>query len=159
MGSALDKAEGVSTRKAPLRTSGELSGQYEFDGAKSVLEDMRKGYAGQYSEDHPEVKAVLDRMKAVEARIQTFGQNVQADKAAAEASKQAGEAASAQWVAKFRPYLAGPGQEGHDPARYFVAGGTADPDELLQRQRIFEEVSALFEEYKKSPAITERTWN
>ncbi len=159
IGLALDKAEGVLAKEGPASNDWRAKqAQYEFDGAKGVLEDMQKGYAGQYSEDHPEVKAVLDRMKAVEARIQAFGQNVQEDQAAAEAAKQAGEAASAQWIAKFRPYLAGPGQEGHDPARYFVAGGTANPDELLQRQRIFEEVSALFDDYKKAPAIVEKTW-
>lgn len=159
IGLALDKAEGVLDREGPASNDWKANqAQYELDGAKSVLEELRKGYAGQYSEDHPEVKAVLDRMKAVEARIQAFGQAVQADKAAAEVAKQEGAEASAKWVAQFHPYLAGPGQEGHNPDKYFVAAGTADPGELLQRHRIFEEVSALFEEYKKLPPIADKTW-
>ncbi len=80
------------------------------------------------------------------------------DQAAAESTAQAETAnaaaaqqrQSAQWIARFRPFLAYPGQEGHDPGQLVFVPGTADPEKFAQAQRRYEAFKAFYAEYRQA---------
>ena len=116
--------------------------------AQDKLQQTAKRKKRYITPEHTEYKALQAQIEEVEAAVtaleeQQAGQKAAADRAAAEA-----RAESDQWIAKLEPYVTGLGQPGYDPERYFVAGYTADQQEMARRTIIFGKVAADMEAYR-----------
>ena len=94
------------------------------------------------------LKAVLDRFAQVKALIAENSDTVETAKKQAGEDKAKGEAESKKWMGKFNPYIVGPGQDNHNPEKYFIWGGTSDPTDLMKRKQLYDELKDLFDEYK-----------
>jgi hypothetical protein len=98
--------------------------------------------------EHPEYKAFQARIDEVDAAVKAAEKGQAEQKAAAAKAAAQAKAESDKWVAKFTPYITGPGQSGYDSERYFVASYTADQQEMAKRTIIFGKVSAEMEAYR-----------
>ena len=117
--------------------------------AEEFMAVIRKDYGDQIPAGHPDVKAVDDRIAAVKAKLAELNKSVAGAQAADAAAKAQARALADAWLAKLRPFIASRGQEGHDPEKEFISGGTVDVKELLHRLAVFNEASAVFAEYQK----------
>ncbi|MBN2492588.1 MAG: hypothetical protein JXQ29_17205 [Planctomycetes bacterium] len=120
------------------------------ESAEGILAEIRESYGAEIPPGHPDVKAreeTLARMKAELEALKKGAASAQADAAKAAGQR---DAQSAEWLAKLQPYAAGPGNLNHDPARYLIAGGTAELSDLERRKKIFDEAEAVFAAYRKT---------
>jgi hypothetical protein len=117
--------------------------------ADDTMAEIQKRYGDQIPAGHPDVKAVEERVAQVKAAFEALSKTVAGAQAEAKAAEAKTQALAEEWLAKLRPYVASRGQEGHDPEKYFIAGGTVQVEELLKRLAVYNEASAVFAEYQK----------
>ena len=118
--------------------------------AEQFMAVIHKDYGDQIPAGHPDVKAADDRVAAVKATLAALNKTVAGAEATADAAKAEARALADAWLAKLNPFIASRGQEGHDPKKHFIAGGTVDVKELLHRLAVYNEASAVFAEYQKA---------
>ena len=114
--------------------------------AQDKLGEITSMFGAQVSPNAPEMKAAKDRIAAIEQQLA----GVQAGAAQATAQQGQAKAAADEWTKKIEPYVMGPGRSEHNPDKYLVPSSTSDPKELVQRQALCREATALLAEYAKA---------
>jgi hypothetical protein len=139
----LDSAERYAQKDAK-------QAKYKLQQAQQLFGEIERMYGGQFESAHPDYAAVKARYDSIAATADALGAaeaQAKADAAGAEAAK---KKQSAEWVEKFRTYLAYPGQQGHDPNTLVFVPGTSEPEKFGQAQKNYEAFKAFYEEYKKT---------
>ena len=82
--------------------------------------------------------------------VLVFSASISPVQAAARQSEQAAaaETASQAWLARLAPFAIGPGQPGHDDAKYLIPSATQEADEMQKRLAIYAEAAAALAEYR-----------
>jgi hypothetical protein len=147
----LDKGEGLIKKQGVESVDWKIKElEATLKEAQGVMDEIEKGYGSQIPEGHPEIKAALSRLEAFRKDVGTFKVEAAAAGDKAKDAKERSEKDSGKWLARIRPFIAGLGQQGHDPARYLVAGATEDVNELARRKKIFDEAREVYEQYQKA---------
>lgn len=120
------------------------------DQAKGFVDEIMSGYGDRIPPGHPEVQARRERIAGLESQTQQFKADAASREVAAAQKEAQRQAQSDEWLAQFGPYLAGPGQSGHDEAKYLIPSGTEEVEELKRRKTIYDQAAALFAEYKEA---------
>jgi hypothetical protein len=128
--------------------------QAAAESARGTMAEIEQKFSGQYSKDHPEIKAMNERIAALEEKAKSLASAVkQEQEGKAQAAAQA-TTASAGWVTRLKPYVTGMGQKGYDEQKYLVASATREEGEMAQRLRIYGQASAALAEYKAAGVAT-----
>ncbi|HPF98536.1 MAG TPA: hypothetical protein PLE77_00610 [Kiritimatiellia bacterium] len=147
------KEAGRSLDKVDRILSGVSSADYKVEAARAAVQEAKDKLAeitsmfgAQASPDAPEMKAVSDRIAAAEKQIN----GVQAGAAQAAVQQDKVKAVAEEWLNKMKPYVMGQGNSEHNPDKYLVPGSTSDLKELVRRQALWREATALLAEYEKA---------
>ena len=107
--------------------SAHLSTDYRFKTAmaaveegRAKMEEIRDRFGDQIPADNAEMKAADDRINALEASANVLQSGEAQQAAAAQASSAEREAASADWLARLKPYVVPIGRPDHSPDRYLI---------------------------------------
>ncbi len=114
--------------------------------AQEKLEEIQAQFGDQAPASHPDIRAVTDRIAALEKQISSAAEG-------AAAAQQAGDAAkseSAKWEARLAPYVLGPGRQGHDKDKWMRSSAPRALDELARAINLQREAGAALAEYDKA---------
>ncbi|MFH1156925.1 MAG: hypothetical protein V1793_24280 [Pseudomonadota bacterium] len=139
-------------------TSDARQAEYKLQQARELFDEIQKNYSGQFDPAHPDFASVQSRFNSLMDKAKAQSNSEASDKAAAEKGKAAGEEQSAEWIAKFRGFLAYPGQEGHNPDMLVSVPGTSEPEAFDNAQKRYTAFRAFFDEYKSAQFPNGRTW-
>ncbi len=144
-------ADADSAASAESRAQSALAAVKE---ARDKMAEIEQKFSGQYPADHPDIKAMNDRIAALEKQAnEAVAGAKQAQDAKAQAAAQAATA-SAGWITRLKPFVTAPGQEGADREKYLVPSATREEAEMAQRLRIYADASAALNEYKAANVTT-----
>lgn len=142
-----------SLTEAERVLGGSSSAQFKNDAARASIKEAQDKLAeitsmfgAQVNPNAKEMKAAKDRISAIEQQLA----GVQAGVAQAAAQQGQAKAAADEWIKKLEPYVMGPGRGEHNPDKYLVPSSTSDPKELVHRQALCREATALLEECAKA---------
>lgn len=132
---------------------GSSSAQYKNDSARASIKEAQEKLAeiaamfgAQARPDAPAIKAVSDRIAALEQQLA----GVQAGAAQAAAREDQANATAGEWTKRIHPYVMGPGRAEHNPDKFLMPSSTSDPQELVRRQNLCREATALLDESAKA---------
>lgn len=147
----LDKGEGLIKKQGVASVDWKVKElEATLKDAQGVVDEIEKGYASQIPAGHPDIKAALTRLEAFRVGVANFKAEAASAGEKAKEAKERSAKESEHWIARIRPFIAGPGQQGHDPSRYLVAGATEDVNELARRKKIFNEAMEVSNQYKQA---------
>ncbi len=138
-----ERAVGSPTASADWRTQSAKAG---IKAAQEKLQEIREQFGDQAPADHPDIRAVEERIAAIEKQIAGVA-------AGAAAAQQAGEAAkteSARWEARLSPYVLGPGRQGHDKEKWMPASAPRNLEDLARAINLQREAGGVLAEYEKA---------
>ena len=133
--------------------------RYKYEGVQNHFDSIQRQYGGQFSPDHPQYKAAVERYAAVGLRIDTEGDR-QADASHAAAGAQEEMAAKSDlWLQKFAPYMsAAYYPSGHKPSRPLIYPGTSQPELYAEAEKRYEELKEIYDEFLRSGFPEEKPW-
>jgi hypothetical protein len=139
----LDKADRYAQSDA-------ANAQRKLEQAGELFDEIDRTYGGQFDHAHPDFVSVKNRYEALDSQAKSQAAAEAQAAADAEQAKAAMEQQSAEWVGKFRPYLAYAGQQGHDPSKLVFVPGTSEPEKFGQAMRHYEAFKQFYEEYGRT---------
>jgi hypothetical protein len=131
---------------------------YKLQQAASLFAEIDKNYGGKFDPAHPDFVAVQNRYNELTGKAAEQGAAEAQAKAAAAGAETAQKEQSEQWIAKFREYLAYPGQQGHNPDKLVFVPGTSEPEKFGEAQQHFAAFQKFYDEYKNTEFPNGRTW-
>lgn len=120
------------------------------DRARDQLAKFDRGYSKYVTPDHAEYSTVKKRLEALDIAVAKTEAGKAGEKAAAEQAEADAKTSSTLWLARLKPFTAGPGQPDHDPKKYFIGSYTEDQAEMNERARILGLVQEAMDSYDKS---------
>ena len=122
-----------------------------LDRAQQLMEEIEKQYAGQYSPDHPDVKAATAAIAELKAKQGAANAADAAAKKAEEEARLQREAMSEAWRRKLATYTKQYDEALNRPnASRLMASPTGDVAELERQKALYDLASKLFDDYKKA---------
>jgi hypothetical protein len=122
------------------------SAQRKIKEANKTLAELQKRYAGKFSEDHPDYKAMTDRLAAITERVEAAA-NSEADAAGQAAEAEAkNEALCNTWVEKLGPFV------DYDSDLYLRIGSnlnSASEEDQAKSHAAYPKAKVLMAEYKQ----------
>jgi hypothetical protein len=116
--------------------------------AREKMAEIGEKFSGQYPTDHPDIKAMNDRITALDEQANRLATGAKEAETAKEQAAAQAATSSAPWMTRLKPYVTGLGAKGYDPEKSLVPSATREKDEMARRLRIFGEASAAMAEYK-----------
>lgn len=147
----LERQERIFEKKELVGDPDSYIGNLE-SALKQVNETMERifdSYGDQFDHEHPDVKARQAKIAEFQANIAELQATFEARQAQAADAEARQQAQSDEWLQKIGPYVAGPGQPGHDEGTYLIGAGTANVDELVARKQIYGTAKEVFDEYQQ----------
>ncbi len=132
--------------------------QYKLGQAVELFDEIDRMYGGQFDPAHPEYADVKDRYNALIGKAAAQGAAEAKAESDAAGAKDAQEKQSAEWLAKFRGYLAYSGQEGHNPDTVVFVPGTSEPEKFADAKSRYEKFKTFYGEYRKTDFPHGKTW-
>lgn len=117
-----------------------------IEAARGKLEEIRQQFGERAPAGHADIRAVDARIADLEKKIAAAA----AGAAAAQQGAQDTKAAEEQWQARLRPYVLGPGRQGHDPAKWMPASAPRALDELARALNLHREASEALAAFDKA---------
>jgi hypothetical protein len=140
----------------PRRTKALQAAKVDLEAARAKMGELEQRFSGEYSPFHPDIQAVQKRMEtldqdfssAVAPAISPPAEDEVAPSPAPGLPPLSGSAP--YWLARLRPFVARPGQPGHDPSRYLEPYASPDADQMQQRLDIYSQALATLTEYRQA---------
>lgn len=118
---------------------------YYLDRVRNILDEIQKRYPGQAPENHPQVKAVLDRQAKLTAQVggaEKQAQAVQAEEQKASQAKADAAVLSQKWADRLKPFVTSGSKE-------FATYPTDEEAKWKRWDAIYAEAKPIWDEYQK----------
>lgn len=124
---------------------------------REKMQEIRDRFGAQIPADNAEMKAADDRINALEAAANALQKGEEQQAAASQAAAAEKTAASADWLARLKPYVIPIGRPDHNRDKYLIPSATQDEQEMAKRMAIYAEAQAALQEFRASPEYAKKT--
>lgn len=148
--SVLKKADQTLAKNITALKSDTLkNAELQINQASEVYDSIFKDYGTKVTPAHPEMLARKTHIDASRKKFAEVTEKWQAQQQSTATAAGDAKAIDEQWLAKLRMYVAGPGNPDYDAAHSLVVAPSQDPAEVERQRKLYDEASAILEEFKK----------